>query len=539
MSDPAAVITMQSVKTESENREGSSIRDLLVVARLWWPLIALTCCLLVVLSLSLALASGVLPIVPFQLVVTVAVVLAVTFFIVAMFNLSHQLLKPLAALEESVSMVCQGEPDASLPLDRPGVLRNVVRDIDSLSEELTDLYEDMDSRVARQTTRLVQKTASLRILYDVAATINHSDDLDELLLRFLRVLKELVNARSATVRKMTADRKMRLVGVITLDDQPISGDDLFPLKLCMCGKALSAGDILCEHDTDQCSRLTGRTMFGEDEVTPIEVPLEFHGDVLGIYTLFVGNTGVTSREDIMELLETVGSHLGMAVAKQQSDMEARRLSIIEERTALAHELHDSLAQTLASLRFQVRMLGDTLRQSDACSAALAETARLSNGLDEAHTELRELLNSFRAPVDDCGLAESLERLAVRFQQETGIATFLQSECREISLGTSEEMQILRIVQEALANIRKHAEAHAVRILLRCRRKGELMLLVEDDGIGFEKVTSDGHPGEHIGLSIMQERAQKFGAELKIESEAGEGTRVEMLLNKNVATGTKE
>ena len=87
--------------------------------------------------------------------------------------------------------------------------------------------------------------------------------------------------------------------------------------------------------------------------------------------------------------------------------------------------------------------------------------------------------------------------------------------------------MLRIAQECLANIRKHAAAQTVRILLSCRHPGQYRLLVEDDGQGFASPERDGHPGEHIGLSIMQERAQRLGGALRIESEPGEGTRIEL------------
>jgi two-component system nitrate/nitrite sensor histidine kinase NarX len=91
------------------------------------------------------------------------------------------------------------------------------------------------------------------------------------------------------------------------------------------------------------------------------------------------------------------------------------------------------------------------------------------------------------------------------------------------------LQTLRIIQEALANIRKHAQAHTVRILLRCQGQGDYLLLVEDDGVGFEGPAPQGKPGEHIGLSIMEERARRVGGSLSIESEPGEGTRVELVL----------
>ncbi len=442
-------------------------------------------------------------------------------------RLRKQLLEPLARLEDSVAKVCQGEPGATLLREDTGVLAGMVEDIDSLNEELTDLYEDMDSRVARHTTRLAQKTASLKILYDVAASINQADNLDELLVRFLRVLKEMVNGKAASVRLIQEDGNMRLVGAIGLNDVLLTEAQMLPLDLCLCGKALSPGDILCEHEERHCSRQLGRNMFSPDQVEGISVPLDYHGEVLGRYTIYVAKPGISGREDIIELLQTVGSHLGVAVAKQRSDLEARRLSIVEERSALAHELHDSLAQTLASLRFQVRMLQDVLRSGDQ-QTACDDLARISNGLDEAHTELRELLHSFRAPVEQRGLTRTLRSLVERFRRESGIQAFFQMACREPDLSSSEEMQIMRIAQEALANIRKHAQAHTVRVLLSCQAEGRMSLLIEDDGVGFDNAAKNGRPGEHIGLAIMEERAQRLGGALRIESEAGEGTRLELL-----------
>ena len=87
--------------------------------------------------------------------------------------------------------------------------------------------------------------------------------------------------------------------------------------------------------------------------------------------------------------------------------------------------------------------------------------------------------------------------------------------------------MLRVAQECLANIRKHAQAHTVRVMLSCRVGGSYSLLIEDDGVGFEDAAKEGRPGEHIGLSIMEERARRLGGNLRIESEVGEGTRVEL------------
>lgn len=459
-----------------------------------------------------------------------SIVLALFSLILVLIRLRSQLLRPLASLEQTVNQVCQGEPVASKGREQTGVLSSMARDIDSLSEELTDIYEDMEVRVARQTSRLAQKTTSLQVLYDVAAGINQSENLDELLLAYMGVFKRMVNARSATVHLVLPDDRVRQVGCIDLQGRLYKEQEMLPITLCQCGIALSPGDILCNQDARICSRRNNRLMFNADQVERVSVPMWYHGDVLGFYHLYVDKPGIyDGREDVLDILNTIGSHLGMAVAKQRSDSEARRLSIVEERTSLAHELHDSLAQTIASLRFQVRMLEETLQNDSISEKALQEAHRIHNGLDEAHDELRELINSFRAPVDQRGLVPALSKLVERFNQETGIPAFFQPDCLKTDLNPSQEMQALRIVQEALANIRKHAKAHTIRVLLRCRGQGSYLILVEDDGVGFEGAVPQGNPGEHIGLSIMEERARRVGGELSIESEPGEGTRVELVI----------
>lgn len=455
-----------------------------------------------------------------------SVVAACIGLLLLLVQFERRLLKPLAALEDSIARINQGDPDALLPVGGSRVLDPMIQDLESLINELNELYEDMDSRIARHTTRLAQKTASLKILYDVAASINRGQDLDELLIRFLRVLKEMVNGLAATVLVVQEDGKMRLVGSIGMDDQLLKEHELLPVVLCQCGNALSPGDILCDNKARYCMTDLKRKMYTQEEVDLVSVPLDYHGDQLGVYNIFVLKPGVSQREDILQLLDTIGSHLGMAVAKQRSDEEARRLSVMRERNAMAHELHDSLAQTLASLRFQVRMLEDSLQPGTVCETAIDDLQRIRHGVDEAHTELRELLNSFRAPANGRGLTSALDKLVERFRSETGIATYFQQECDNIRLSAGEEMQMLRIVQESLANIRKHAQSKTVRVLLTCHQ-GAYVLLVEDDGVGFENTTRMGRPGEHIGLSIMEERANRLGAELNIESEPGEGTRVEL------------
>jgi two-component system nitrate/nitrite sensor histidine kinase NarX len=437
-------------------------------------------------------------------------------------------IEPLEQTRQWARVMRSGRLSARVPVPATGEFAELAGDINRLGERLEALTHEMDERVHKQTTRLAHQTRSLAILYEVAASINKYRDLDDLLTHFLHTLRDVTDARAATVRLLDQDHKMRLVASLGLDDEVIRAEQGMSMEeSCVCGQALRAGTIQCRSDIRECNAIIGRPIFGEEEnITLLAVPLQYRGRDLGIYNLFLDEAGVAISRDFTELLNSIGRHLGMAIEKAYLDRQANRLSLMQERTMLAHELHDSLAQTLASLRYQVRMLDDTL-QSDDTARARQETTRIRASLDEAHTELRQLLFHFRAPLDGRGLVPTLQGMVERFRKETGITAVLQHDCAEVTLPAILEMQVVRIIQESLANIRKHSQAHNVRVLLQCNERGDFNALIEDDGVGFGDTVLDGSPGEHVGLSIMQERAQRLGGALRIESEPGEGTRIEL------------
>lgn len=200
------------------------------------------------------------------------------------------------------------------------------------------------------------------------------------------------------------------------------------------------------------------------------------------------------------------------------------LGRMAERTALAHELHDSMAQTLASLRFQVRIL-DELLQDVSNSRVWTQMETVEKLVELAHHELRSLIGQFRAPIEVGNLSGGLKKVLARFRTESGMQVFFHNECQKLQLSEETEIAIVRVAQESLKNICKHSHAETVRILIRKNTDGQCMMLIEDDGVGFDYLPKRSHPGMHIGLSVMQERAEQIGGKLSIESEKGEGTRI--------------
>ena len=104
--------------------------------------------------------------------------------------------------------------------------------------------------------------------------------------------------------------------------------------------------------------------------------------------------------------------------------------------------------------------------------------------------------------------------------------YFQNEWPQQEFSEDIELNLLRIVQECLANIRKHSRAESVRVLL-SHRDDRYVVLIEDDGIGFDETAIVSHRGRHLGLNILRDRARQIGAQLEIESEPEDGTRVHL------------
>jgi two-component system nitrate/nitrite sensor histidine kinase NarX len=363
---------------------------------------------------------------------------------------------------------------------------------------------------------------SLQILYEIVSSINTAHGLDDLLSRFMYTLKRVTKSRAAAIWITQQSGQIELSASSGIDESLVLTQRQ-DIRRCLYERAVTEGKIWVESNLKKCEKIAGRRFFEDKHIGLVAVPMRYRGKVTGVINLFMATDLVQQINSIKPLLSSIAHHLSVAIEHSHNDEKHRQHLIKDERTRIAHELHDSLAQTLASLRFQVRVLDETLHQGDE-STTWQQLERIENSLDEANTELRGLIANFRAPSYDRNLLDSIEKIVSQFRNETGIKTYLQKEWSNTSLPGEIETQILRIIQEALWNIRKHSEAKTVRIMLRDGNNGKYHILIEDDGIGINKQIY-GSPGEHIGLTIMQERASRLGGILRVESEPGEGTRI--------------
>jgi len=450
--------------------------------------------------------------------VWIALGFAAVIVLLLAWQIRRHFLDPLANLYTWALGMCDGDLSSRIATQQPGRFDKLTFHINRLSEALEKLANEMDDVVWQQTRRLQQRNKSLEMLFEVASAINTTPNLTELLNQSADIVMPIVKGIGCVVRLREEGGEVYILGTGTPGQEPADvpiNDPAFKEIEAL----LDGGRRDQRVGIHQCKQ-------GDGELSIVTVPMHYQGKNLGLLSFFTpAADGVD--DEAHKLLVSIGKHLGMAIAKSRLDEESHNLTLMRERTSLAHELHDSLAQSLAGLRFQVKLLGDTLDGEDALQGR-RELRRINNSMDGLNTELRELIANFRAPMDERGLLPALEGLVERFGRSSGISAHLHTECTQLRLPATAEMQVLGVVREALTNARKHSQAKTVRLLLRCEHGSDYTLLVEDDGVGNALPSAEAdQPGEHVGLLIMEERAKRLGGELRIESEPGEGTRVEL------------
>lgn len=457
-------------------------------------------------------------ILPFQVVL---LIFGVTVILILVRRVYREVLKPMDSVRSWAARMRAGDYSAELNMPMSGQFARLMQDISEMGRWYKDIALEGDDRFSDQVRQMARKTRLLEILYDIAATINVSRDLNDVLLRFLRLSADVTHARAALVRLTVEDGDMQLIGAIGADKDEFQDrllmTDVIPGKQTRVKSVYVTSPRVC---------VDFEAMAGDDDLLEcIIIPLLHQGEVMGTYHLLVDQSVSSLSYDMHELFTSLGYHLGMAVHKAHLDKEAKKQTIFRERLTLAHELHDSLAQSMVSLRFQCKALDDSINNSNLDSAS-KDVTKLRLGVDKANAELRELLAHFRAPIDERGLVPALSDILKKFREEQQLMVFSQFDCDDPRPPMHIQRQVIRIVQEALANVRKHADARILRLLLRVSEQGEYYLLIEDDGHGFEGRVK-GRAGDHVGLKVMRERAEHINAKLSVESEPGEGTRVEL------------
>jgi two-component system NarL family sensor kinase len=369
----------------------------------------------------------------------------------------------------------------------------------------------------------LSQRSELAIVAAVAEALNSSPDVRRALEQTLGLVAERLGLRTGWVWLLDPDSgqfyKAAERELPPFLQEPVR---MAGRRRCWCIDQFRDGELTAKNiDVYECSRLrpgfkTQRAQTGGLRYHA-SVPLFFQAKPLGIMNLTGPERQMPGRREL-RLLSTIASQVGIAIERARLADEGARLARAEERTRLAREIHDTLAQGLAGIALNIESALNRLdTQPDQARARLERALSMAReNLEEARGSVTDLRTS--AAMAGKPLAEALGSLARTFTSDTGVPVVLRVD-PGLDLPPRMEAELFRIAQEALANVRKHAHARGVDVRLG-RRGRTVRLSVKDDGVGGAVANARGH-----GLIGMRERARLLGGRLQVRSRPGEGTTI--------------
>ena len=392
-------------------------------------------------------------------------------------------------------------------------------------QELTEVLA-AQAAVAIENARLYESSTRwlrhLESLNEIGNALASELELAPLLALVARRLRELVAARIVLIALPEPDGRLRIAAAEGEGANGLVGMELER-------HASNAGRILERRRSERIDSVLEDPEVDQQAArrlgihTGLYIPLVARGHGIGVVVAH-DKEGADPRftDDDLRLAETLAARAAIAVdlSERVSRDTVRRVVDAQEleRKRLARELHDETGQALTSILLGLKPL-EQLASTEEERAAVTSVREL---VVSTLQDVRRLAVELRpTALDDFGLAAALERLAEGFREQTGIEVDIAAQLGDGRLPEEVETTLYRIVQEALTNVIKHAEASRVSILL-TRANGAVIAVVEDDGGGFDPAaTRDGG----LGLLGMRERLALLGGTLRIEAGAHHGTTV--------------
>lgn len=367
------------------------------------------------------------------------------------------------------------------------------------------------------------ETGALRRLLDVALALGAERRTEAVLRVILDAARDLADARYAGLGVPDGDGGFALFLTAGVDAATWAAIGALPRTHGLLGALLDDPTVIRLADIRDDPRFGGWPPAHPDMRAFLGVPIVAGGEVLAELFLADKRGGDGFTEADQQLIETLAAHAALAVANAQRTERARELSVAEERTRLARELHDSLTQTLFSLSLTA--------ESAAALAGPQTDPRLAEQLDRtrelarsALAETRSLVGTLRPPdLDAEGLGVALRKRVELLRRvhrvAIGLALRGPARLRDRTL----EREVLRVATEALSNALQHAGAGRIDVALDTGGDS-VRLTVADDGVGFDLPATVRH-SHRLGLTSMRERAEALGGVLHVDTAPGAGTRV--------------
>ena len=433
-------------------------------------------------------------------------------------------LEPLGSLKQAIDRLQGGDLGARVDCATTDEFGTLAGGFNGMAEQLQSMYRHLESRVQEKTAQLEEKRERLESLYEVTQLVTQATTLDALAQGFTKSIARIARADGVALRwSDETNRRYLMLASHGLPQAMLEAEHCLTAGDCHCGSpTVPSGARVIPIRTLQPARMRHCAQAGFETV--VSVPVRLHERLMGEVDLFF-HARIDIAEAERSLFESLAAHLAGAMENLRLNALDLEAAVSQERSFIARELHDSIAQSLAFLKIQVQLMRDAIGSGDAEQVQYV-LGEIDVGVRESYGDVRELLMHFRTRANAEDIEPALLTTLRKFEHQTGLKATLQMIGQGLPLAPDTQIQVLHIVQEALSNVRKHARAGQV--WLDVQQQPRWRLEVRDDGAGFAH--DHAAPDEtHVGLRIMAERAERMGAQFEVLSMPGRGTSVVLTL----------
>ncbi|MEO8807856.1 MAG: type IV pili methyl-accepting chemotaxis transducer N-terminal domain-containing protein [Burkholderiaceae bacterium] len=434
-------------------------------------------------------------------------------------------LEPVGLLKQAIGRIQGGDLGARVDehgsTDEFGTL---AAGFNSMAGQLQSMYRHLETRVQEKTAQLDEKHERLESLYEVTTLVARATTLDVLAPGFTKSIARIARADGVALRwSDETNRRYLMLASQGLPQAMIDAEHCLAAGDCHCGSpSATPGARVIPIRAMEPARMQHCAQAGFETV--VSIPIRLHERLMGEVDLFF-HARIEISDAERSLFEALTAHLAGAMENLRLNALEMEAAVSQERSFLARELHDSIAQSLAFLKIQVQLMRDALAGGDAQQVQHV-LGEIDVGVRESYGDVRELLMHFRTRTNAEDIEPALLTTLRKFEHQTGLKATLQMGGQGLPLAPGLQVQVLHIVQESLSNVRKHARAS--RVWLDVQQQPHWRLEVRDDGLGFSNEDGE-HDETHVGLRIMAERAERLGARLEVLSTPGRGTSVVLTL----------
>lgn len=427
---------------------------------------------------------------------------------------------PLQRLREGLQKIGKGDFSERVEADSGDEFGDLAEGFNHMAKTLEGLYQGLEQKVKDKTRDLEAERQRLSALYEVSSFLTEAHSLEQLASGFAQKMRRLSGADAVAIRwSDETSQRYLMLGSDCLPEEIANEERCIEAGLCACGQpqATAHTRIIPIFETTE-PRLSTCAKAGYQSL--VSVPIRLQNRVLGEVDLFYRHEAMLTQQD-KSLYDALSGHLANAIENLRTDALVREAAVSEERTMLARELHDSIAQSLAFLKIQITLLRQAIQRQDQLQIEKV-LEELDTGVKESTNDVRELLVHFRTRTNSDDIEDALRTTLRKFEHQSGLSAHLDIQGHGLALPSDTQLQVLHIVQEALSNARKHSQASDVYVTV--QRGPGWRFSIRDNGIGFDP--SSGSIDEtHVGLNIMRERAERIGAQVRVHSQPKQGTEI--------------